>query len=270
MADLLLDLFPRSRFVFLLRDGRDVVDSWLAAYRPGSWAPRRGRLPGHRAGPRGAGALAVGRVGVPHRGRAAGLRGPPARPPGAGPLRGPDRRPGPGARPGLRRRCRSTCPPTRLAEVAGPSTPTTPCRAADKGERQGDPLGRSPEAGATTSPRPSTTVMHEVMGPMLAGVRLPRPRAGRPTRSTTERGVGRRVTGTCLLDVSGNPTRRRPTRRRVGVSGGGRGGHAGQVGLLARADEHELAHHPVVLVAQDVAVVHVRRRRGRARRRTGR
>jgi hypothetical protein len=38
VADLLVRLFPASRVVFLLRDGRDVVDSWLAAYRPGSWA----------------------------------------------------------------------------------------------------------------------------------------------------------------------------------------------------------------------------------------
>ena len=45
VADLLLDLFPGSRFVFLLRDGRDVVDSWLAAYRPGSWALDEGAFP---------------------------------------------------------------------------------------------------------------------------------------------------------------------------------------------------------------------------------
>lgn len=37
-ADLLLDLFGGSRLVFLLRDGRDVVDSWLDGYRDGSWA----------------------------------------------------------------------------------------------------------------------------------------------------------------------------------------------------------------------------------------
>jgi hypothetical protein len=38
VADLLTTLFPASRMIFLLRDGRDVVDSWLAAYRDGSWA----------------------------------------------------------------------------------------------------------------------------------------------------------------------------------------------------------------------------------------
>jgi Sulfotransferase family len=38
IADLLLSLFPASRMIFLLRDGRDVVDSWLAAHRPGAWA----------------------------------------------------------------------------------------------------------------------------------------------------------------------------------------------------------------------------------------
>ena len=45
VADLLLDLFPGSRLVFLLRDGRDVVDSWLAAYRAGSWALDEGAFP---------------------------------------------------------------------------------------------------------------------------------------------------------------------------------------------------------------------------------
>ncbi|HEX8688652.1 MAG TPA: sulfotransferase [Solirubrobacterales bacterium] len=37
-APLLIDLFPASKIVFLLRDGRDVVDSWLDGYRNGSWA----------------------------------------------------------------------------------------------------------------------------------------------------------------------------------------------------------------------------------------
>jgi Sulfotransferase family len=44
-AGLLMSLFPRSRLVFLLRDGRDVVDSWLAAYREGSWAQEEGAFP---------------------------------------------------------------------------------------------------------------------------------------------------------------------------------------------------------------------------------
>jgi hypothetical protein len=35
-------LFPRSGLIFLLRDGRDVVDSWLAAYQGGSWAQGEG------------------------------------------------------------------------------------------------------------------------------------------------------------------------------------------------------------------------------------
>ncbi|HEX8804099.1 MAG TPA: sulfotransferase [Acidimicrobiales bacterium] len=50
VADLLLDLFPRSRVIFLLRDGRDVVDSWLAAYRAGSWALDEGAFPATEAG----------------------------------------------------------------------------------------------------------------------------------------------------------------------------------------------------------------------------
>jgi hypothetical protein len=37
-ADLLLSLFPGSTLIFLLRDGRDVVDSWIDAYDSGSWA----------------------------------------------------------------------------------------------------------------------------------------------------------------------------------------------------------------------------------------
>jgi hypothetical protein len=36
-ADLLMTALPRSRFVFLLRDGRDVVDSELAANLRGAW-----------------------------------------------------------------------------------------------------------------------------------------------------------------------------------------------------------------------------------------
>ena len=44
-AELILSLFPRSRLVFLLRDGRDVVDSWLAAYQDGSWAQEEGAFP---------------------------------------------------------------------------------------------------------------------------------------------------------------------------------------------------------------------------------
>ena len=45
VADQLCRLFPGSRLVFLLRDGRDVVDSWLAAYRAGSWALDEGAFP---------------------------------------------------------------------------------------------------------------------------------------------------------------------------------------------------------------------------------
>jgi hypothetical protein len=41
-ASMIFDLFPESRLVFLLRDGRDVVDSWLDGYRRGSWAIEEG------------------------------------------------------------------------------------------------------------------------------------------------------------------------------------------------------------------------------------
>jgi hypothetical protein len=41
-ADTIMDLFPDSALIFLLRDGRDVVDSWLDAYREGSWATDEG------------------------------------------------------------------------------------------------------------------------------------------------------------------------------------------------------------------------------------
>jgi hypothetical protein len=44
-AGLLLTLFPDSSLVFLLRDGRDVVDSWLDAYQDGSWAIEGGAFP---------------------------------------------------------------------------------------------------------------------------------------------------------------------------------------------------------------------------------
>jgi hypothetical protein len=44
-ADTLIDLFPKSALIFLLRDGRDVVDSWLDAYSDGSWATEEGAYP---------------------------------------------------------------------------------------------------------------------------------------------------------------------------------------------------------------------------------
>jgi Sulfotransferase family len=45
VAELIGELFPRSRMVFLLRDGRDVVDSWLDAYRKGAWGVKEGTYP---------------------------------------------------------------------------------------------------------------------------------------------------------------------------------------------------------------------------------
>jgi len=52
-AELIFETFPDSRLIFLLRDGRDVVESWLDAYDEGSWAieggafavAEEGRLP---------------------------------------------------------------------------------------------------------------------------------------------------------------------------------------------------------------------------------
>jgi Sulfotransferase family len=38
----IFELFPDSRLIFLLRDGRDVVDSWMDAYQEGSWAIEEG------------------------------------------------------------------------------------------------------------------------------------------------------------------------------------------------------------------------------------
>ena len=45
VAGMLLSAFPRSRLIFLLRDGRDVVDSWLDAYQRDSWAIEEGAYP---------------------------------------------------------------------------------------------------------------------------------------------------------------------------------------------------------------------------------
>jgi hypothetical protein len=45
VAPFLAKLFPASKVIFLLRDGRDVVDSWLDAYREGSWAIPGGAFP---------------------------------------------------------------------------------------------------------------------------------------------------------------------------------------------------------------------------------
>ena len=49
-AELLARLFSRSALIFLLRDARDVVASWLDAYRPGSWAEPRGAFAASRRG----------------------------------------------------------------------------------------------------------------------------------------------------------------------------------------------------------------------------
>lgn len=45
VAPFLGQLFPQSKVIFLLRDGRDVVDSWLDAYSEGSWAIPGGAFP---------------------------------------------------------------------------------------------------------------------------------------------------------------------------------------------------------------------------------
>jgi hypothetical protein len=50
IADLLVSMFKRSRMIFLLRDGRDVVDSWLDAHRAGAWALDEGAYPVAREG----------------------------------------------------------------------------------------------------------------------------------------------------------------------------------------------------------------------------
>jgi hypothetical protein len=50
VAPLLAELFPSSKVIFLLRDGRDVVDSWLDAYSEGSWAIPGGAFPVAREG----------------------------------------------------------------------------------------------------------------------------------------------------------------------------------------------------------------------------
>jgi LPS sulfotransferase NodH len=44
-AELLSRLFGESALIFLLRDVRDVVASWLDAYQRGSWAEPRGAFP---------------------------------------------------------------------------------------------------------------------------------------------------------------------------------------------------------------------------------
>ena len=44
-ADMIASLFPGAGLIFLLRDGRDVVDSWLDAYKAGSWALEEGAYP---------------------------------------------------------------------------------------------------------------------------------------------------------------------------------------------------------------------------------
>lgn len=45
VADWVMSLLPGARLVFLLRDGRDVVDSWLDAYTDGGWITEDGGFP---------------------------------------------------------------------------------------------------------------------------------------------------------------------------------------------------------------------------------
>ena len=47
-ADLISLALPKSRFLFLLRDGRDVVDSQLAGQLPGGWLIRENLEPGEQ------------------------------------------------------------------------------------------------------------------------------------------------------------------------------------------------------------------------------
>jgi hypothetical protein len=49
-AELFSRLFPASSLIFLLRDVRDVVASWLDAYRHGSWAEPNGAFAASRGG----------------------------------------------------------------------------------------------------------------------------------------------------------------------------------------------------------------------------
>jgi LPS sulfotransferase NodH len=49
-AELFSRLFPGSSLIFLLRDVRDVVASWLDAYRSGSWAEPNGAFAASRGG----------------------------------------------------------------------------------------------------------------------------------------------------------------------------------------------------------------------------
>jgi hypothetical protein len=45
-ADIIMRAIPEARFLFLLRDGRDVVDSERAAYAEGGWMTKRYPMPG--------------------------------------------------------------------------------------------------------------------------------------------------------------------------------------------------------------------------------
>ena len=48
-ADLLVDVLPASRFLVVVRDGRDVVDSLLDAVQPGAWAASLAQVGGSDA-----------------------------------------------------------------------------------------------------------------------------------------------------------------------------------------------------------------------------
>ena len=93
-SDLVMTLLPRSRMLFLVRDGRDVVDSLLAAYAPGGFLARnQGQVIDYAGRARARSRLGSAAVGLQRRRDAQGPRPACARTSADRSLRGPDRRP---------------------------------------------------------------------------------------------------------------------------------------------------------------------------------
>ena len=92
-ADVIMRAQPTARLLFLLRDGRDVVDSELASFAVGGWQERAFRA--HAGRWRGRAPRLRRSLGVPmalaDRGGPGGVRGA-SRPEAHAPLRGPARR----------------------------------------------------------------------------------------------------------------------------------------------------------------------------------
>ena len=135
-ADFVMSILSRSRMIFQLRDGRDVIDSILHAQSGGGWLEGRGAFGRSSSETRAAGlrAPALPAVGESNPGRAAGLRRAPARAPDGHPVRGPSRGHD-GERCGRSSTGSAPSAATRSSKRPSPRSPSRPIRPGRRARR---------------------------------------------------------------------------------------------------------------------------------------